>query len=478
MKKVYPLLIFLLTFFSCEIYEKPQEETPDDNGTSGGFVTDPITVNGGTSLNIVASLDIVSEITDISAKITGNFTQLDINEPIIKHGHIWSSINQYPDIDDQRTQMGSRTTTGQFISELTNLEPNTKYYVRAYVVTQNNRIGYHPTILTFTTINPPDPKPFLMFDKQQLISDNINNDNKPNPGETLIYNVTLSNTGDKDAANVIATFSSENSNVTFNQNNINFGNITTNGTQTKSVSITLSQNTPYDALIPINISIKDMENQNWAGNYDIQVYPLYVVMQNLVAYFRFNESNANSSVGSFSGNLTNVSFSTDNPDNSGNSSVFAGNSYISVYGLPNATAFTINAWIKLTSGGAIFGTGNSYSNRVVLEGNNVKVGQYITFNIGSTHMDGQWHMLTITIGRPNSGSTLTKYYGYVDGVFKGANSNYSLEGLFDFAGMFTIGANSDVGGMVNFVNGKIDNYRFYNKILSESEILEIYNARQ
>ena len=66
-----------------------------------------------------------------SVKITGSQTTYGTN-PWLQYGHCWSKTNQLPTIADSKTTF---TGAGNFVSDITNLEPNTTYYYRGYVTT-------------------------------------------------------------------------------------------------------------------------------------------------------------------------------------------------------------------------------------------------------------------------------------------------------------------------------------------------------
>jgi hypothetical protein len=72
-----------------------------------------------------------AEPTDRSVQVEGIIT--DIRESIINHGHCWSKSPQ-PTINDFTEELGPRTTTGTFVSLISDLEPKTLYFIRAYIV--------------------------------------------------------------------------------------------------------------------------------------------------------------------------------------------------------------------------------------------------------------------------------------------------------------------------------------------------------
>jgi uncharacterized protein (TIGR02145 family) len=95
------ILIFVLFFISCE-----------------------------TEREVKVLTTTLGDITLTSARVAGNI--IDLGSGIDDHGHCWS-IEENPTIADYKTALGLIAKTGQFISELQDLQSGTKYYVRAYV---------------------------------------------------------------------------------------------------------------------------------------------------------------------------------------------------------------------------------------------------------------------------------------------------------------------------------------------------------
>lgn len=96
----------------------------------------------------------VTEITVNSARSGGNITS-DGGESVTSRGVCWST-NATPTINDEKTNDGAGG--GSFVSELTGLDPNTTYYVRAYATNANGTaygIAYlfDTKIITVTTNN-------------------------------------------------------------------------------------------------------------------------------------------------------------------------------------------------------------------------------------------------------------------------------------------------------------------------------------
>jgi len=95
---------------------------------------------------VLLSTDRVTDITAVSARVSG--TVLDKGEGIKQYGHCWSTEDK-PSINGFKTDLGSRKDTGVFISTLENLDPNEKYYVRAYA-SDGARVFYGATKSFYT----------------------------------------------------------------------------------------------------------------------------------------------------------------------------------------------------------------------------------------------------------------------------------------------------------------------------------------
>jgi len=93
----------------------------------------------------VVTIDEVSEITRTSIKSGGNVTS-DGGAEIIVAGICWST-SPSPSVRDKHTNDGY--DIGPFSTNLTDLAPNTKYYIRAYAV--NDAGIAYSSELSFTT---------------------------------------------------------------------------------------------------------------------------------------------------------------------------------------------------------------------------------------------------------------------------------------------------------------------------------------
>jgi PKD repeat protein len=125
---VFILLILLTIFlFACEKLDFKRE----------------IKINTGT----------VSNPTSNSALITSKILDIGDNE-ITKYGHCWSNSEINPTIKlETKTEKGIRKTRGEFNDTLTNLLPETMYYVRAYAT--NPQDTCYGVSVNFTTLGIP-----------------------------------------------------------------------------------------------------------------------------------------------------------------------------------------------------------------------------------------------------------------------------------------------------------------------------------
>lgn len=79
---------------------------------------------------------------------------------IIQHGHCWSSANDVPDfrINQGKSLIGAKKNDGSFTSNLSNLYPNTTFYVRSFYITPKDTI-YGNDIQVFKTKDTTAPLP-------------------------------------------------------------------------------------------------------------------------------------------------------------------------------------------------------------------------------------------------------------------------------------------------------------------------------
>ena len=190
-------------------------------------------------------------------------------------------------------------------------------------------------------------------------------------------------------------------------------------------------------------------------------------------------------------NSTLVNGPTFSSNNSGSMSFDGGNDHnllpTNFFSFPTLTTFTISMWFKSTqtTGGTLFGqqsTNNPASATgwvpvIYLQSNGlIRVEPFwtgaTTNVILSTNAlnNGAWHNVTTTF---NSNTNRL----YVNGVFNSQRTGLILTS-FTTLYYYMIGAGFASGRSLgtNYFNGSISNFGFYNRAISDTEILQNFNA--
>lgn len=106
----------------------------------------------------VVSTGEVSSITSSSITVYGAIEDLGKTySSVAQYGHVYSEVNPNPTVSDYKYNHGSSNQTMSYSSELVNLKPNTRYYVRAYAENPKG-IAYGTTVsVTTKTVDGKDP---------------------------------------------------------------------------------------------------------------------------------------------------------------------------------------------------------------------------------------------------------------------------------------------------------------------------------
>ncbi len=141
------IILFLILIVSCK---------KDNDNTSN--VTNKIEFGN--------SLSIADELSYFSASVSTTVTSLGGNT-ITQHGHCWSK-DQNPTTENLHSLLGSLSSASTFISDLTELLPNTTYYIRAYLSHNNGTVyGSQFSLKTLKTGKPDietlDPTDISLF---------------------------------------------------------------------------------------------------------------------------------------------------------------------------------------------------------------------------------------------------------------------------------------------------------------------------
>jgi hypothetical protein len=203
-----------------------------------------------------------------------------------------------------------------------------------------------------------------------------------------------------------------------------------------------------------------------------------VVTSGLISYYTFDNQDAQDDWGDYNGIPNNINFSTNTPTGSGYAAQFDGSSsYISILHAyySGSMSFTFCVWVRTSNNGFEFynQNGGIYTDNGVAIDQNNKVyyamnglSWYTFTNPATSLLDNTWRHFVYR----RQANTL-EYY--IDGVLMDTRNESS--GMHENIKTH-IGTNKQVNGW--FYEGSFDNIRFFNRALSQSEILEIYDARQ
>ncbi|MFZ4707905.1 MAG: LamG-like jellyroll fold domain-containing protein, partial [Bacteroidales bacterium] len=393
----------------------------------------------------------ITDITAVTASGGGNVTS-EGGTTVSARGVCWST-NQNPTISNSFTIDGNGT--GSFNSNLTNLAPLTNYYVRAYAT---NMAGTsYGTQVQFTTVAGQVPT---------VSTTNITNisDNSASSGG----NVTAEGTTTVIARGVCWNTSPA---PTLSNNHTTNGNGT--GSFTSSITGLLATTSYYVRAYATNSIGTAYGNE--VSFTTLEAPP--VVTNGLVAYYTFDQQNANDWTGNYNGVVFGgLTYSSNSPDSQGYSTVFDGSSaYISIGSNPlnGTSSFSVNFWIKtqVTNGYLFCGhPENTNSFNIHLYYGSLTGSYPFWMDISSIALDNQWHLITLV--RSYSSSTAKIYIdsNLIETITAGGTPSWG-------GGALLVGRRSPYYG-TDFYQGQMDNIRLYNRDLSVQEIQQIYNAQQ
>ncbi len=213
-----------------------------------------------------------------------------------------------------------------------------------------------------------------------------------------------------------------------------------------------------------------------------------VVSEGLFCFFNFDGSEIVDYFGNYTGISAGAEVSTDTPSGEGQSMQFNGeDAYIIVQDniVPGGGPFTMNFWFKTGRNSQIFVGSDKYNyynyttclgldNNSCIEYRSGVEHSYSpvtwTTKSASNYVDNRWHMLTLTFDG-NTGMM------FIDGVLFETKANNELKWASDVNTSY-LGTTANKNGNLGFYNGKLDNFRSYNRALTTNEIQMLYNAKQ
>jgi hypothetical protein len=198
-----------------------------------------------------------------------------------------------------------------------------------------------------------------------------------------------------------------------------------------------------------------------------------VVTNGLVAYYTFDSSNCNEARGNTQYNgLQQGSgspvWSSDIPNSSGKSLQLSNDAYFQMPTNPysaTSASYSTSIWLKTMSSNCFVFQHSGFNVYLLIKDNKVTACYYyfpVYFDIDVSNLllDGNWHLLTIS----KNSTGIHKLY--IDGTYYSSVSD-----------SYTNTSQNPLKLGQGFT-GKMDNFRVYNRELTQSEITEIYNAKQ
>jgi len=397
-----------------------------------------------------------SGITNNSAQVSGTILSIG-SSAITQYGHCWSA-SANPTTADNKTTLGGTSVTTSFTSNIPGLTPSTTYYVRAYAT---NSVGTkYSDQITFTTLAPP-----TMATVRTLRIENVQYNAVDAVGELTVL-------GDGLVTDYGFCYSSSVASPTTSDSKKSLGSTTNLGEFTGTIT-GLKETTKYFVRA---YAVNSMGTAYGSVLETTTTDATPLVTSGLVAYYTFDDSNCNEAQGKSEYNGTKQGtgtpvFSTDIPGKSGKSLQLNNDAYFQVPTNPmsRGAQWSYSVWLKTMSNCTVWlhqTTSSPYLPSLSIYNNKVSAyynGSYSYFNIDISLLllEGNWHMLTIT---RNSGT----YKLYIDGTFY---ANYS-------GSTYTYTDNPYPLQLGNGFTGKMDNFRCYNRELTQSEITELFNAKQ
>jgi hypothetical protein len=435
--------------------------------TTGEYAGNIIINSNSNSLTIPVTMSVMqpttpsllngtaSAISHQAAQVSATITSLG-SSAVTQHGHCWS-ISPDPTTADNKTTLGGTSVNYSFTSNITGLSPATTYYVRAYAT---NSVGTkYSDPITFTTLAPP-----TMATVRTLRIENVKHNAVDGVGEITVL-------GDGFITDYGFCYSSSTASPTTSDSKTSLGSTTNLSEYTGTIN-GLKESTKYFVRAYATNSMGTAYG-NVIETTTVDAPPL--VTSGLVAYYTFDNENCNEAQGKSEYNGTKQGsgtpvYSSDIPGKTGKALQLNNDAY---YYLPTApisvypSTYSYSIWLKTMVNSNIIDYQTSSRQVVIRLVNNKVVGsyysvadyQYFNIDISSLLLDGDWHLLAVTRG---SGT----FKLYIDGIYYANFSSTSTN---------TANYPLQIG---NGFTGKMDNFRVYNRELTQSEITELYNAKQ
>lgn len=348
-------------------------------------------------------------------------------------------------------------------------------------INSNGGVG----VIAVSMIKAPPP-PNMILESIVFKSD-ANESGTPNPGESVIYTVTLRNdNGASEGRDIKVDFSSPGPYVnSFSPTEVSFGNIPINETIERDVTINFSTLAEVGQIVDINMTIKDINGQSWSESFQVEMKSFFVVSQGLLAYYRFDEGDFRDETGAHNGLGFGPEHTSDTPIGEGLSIEFKAEEedffQTAKNIVENQNQATYNIWLKISSNNMFLFTSSlresdyrnviyiNPSDKIWVNSWSTSYGTEFTTPMTNLLIDDKWHMLTVSIKS-------YEHRIYVDGILiEEVSSSRSLYYTENSEG-FAFGKRSGEDDL--FFNGKMDNIRIYDRVLTAEEVKLLFEKKQ
>lgn len=427
-----------------------------------------------------------TDVTFSSVKLEGTLASIGTDK-VTDYGFCWSE-DEAPTISDAHKSLGSASETKAFGCSVTELKSNTRYYFRAYAANTAG-IAYSENSLTVTTKAAPGLPMVTMNGNYDLNS--------------YKFYASLTSTGNTTVSAYGHVWSSTNSKPSIDKDSFSVHNGPVDEPTDYSSTLTdLKSNTTYYicayATNEVGTVYSSAVYSFKTDRDDSQNPPVPPTPQEptngLYARYKFDGDAKNSYGEAPAGQAIGTSYVEGVSGSKGLKFTGDGSCLFSVpKAMIDQLAFSVSFWAKDLSDGMIFYVTSSSQHKVsnalimrdgklsyMSDGYNLlfKDGHYYEKTPEFTHgsLTG-WHLITVTASQQYSGADATTQL-YIDGEFvdqvnlihQGDGLNKGLK--FIFGGSFD---SSQPKQHFNAIPMTIDNLRVYTRVLSATEIQNLYD---
>ncbi len=398
-----------------------------------------------------------TSITYKSASVSATIPTQGSN-PITEYGICWGTSTS-PTITSNKLTATNLSNTN-YSCALSNLSSATKYYARAFI-TNSTGTNYSNEI-SFTTAEPVAPV---------VSSTSVNNITY----KSATLTGTLTTTGDLPINEYGFCLSNTSTTPTISNTIVGVTNLNSQTGMFSTALSTLSANTTYYVR-----TYAITNGGTYYGSVSNFITPAdpFTVSDGLLAFYNFDAQNCKDALGNYNGVISGgVTFSSSTPKSTGYSAQFDGTTgFINIpyQIIPSSGSWSMTMWVKTNLKSCVlFSTSyNSFqlSNSKFVLNNDFYYWSY-SYNVDliSSFLNNSWHLFTLT-------SNGNSYKYYIDGIlFETLTlSSFLLSNDITLIGK---GFYDNAAYKPKF-SGSLDNIRFYNRLLSTTEISTLYNTKQ